>query len=353
MKILIGASNSKIFHLKEFEDTLQKFNIETKLVSDINVVDAFPSRNLKKWIKPTSKIENIVEEFKPDLILADQPKHFALKATESKIPLILHLRGDFWSEITWARETLYKFPHKRFVLKKWENIAKKCFENSSVMLPICKFLETRMKEFYPQKPSHVFYQGISSERWFPSKGMNLKHPCVGFLQGAVIWGKSKEMLTLSQIIKKNPNITFYWAGDGPYRERILSVLKKFENFKWLGPLKYPDQVRNFLQEIDVYGLASGIDMSPLTLLEAQLMKKPVISTNVGGIPELMKDTETGYLVDIGNYVEWNKKINLILDDQKTSKRMGELGRKYVVEKFNWEKITEDFLKMVHQKFQLK
>ena len=353
MKILIGASSSKIFHLKEFEKSLHKSNIDVKVVHDIEVVDRFPSRNLKNWIKPKNEIKNIIKEFVPDLIIADQPKHFTLAASKTKIPFLLHLRGDFWSEIIWAKETLYKTPHKQFVLKKWEKIAKTCFENSTMMLPICKYLEKRMKEFYPDKPSHVFYQGISSERWYPSDGMKLKHPCVGFLQGAVIWGKAKEMLTLKKVIEKNPNVTFYWAGDGPYREQILSVLKKFDNFRWLGPLKYPDEVRNFLHEIDVYGLASGIDMSPLTLLESQLMKNPVIATDVGGIPELMKDTESGYLVKVGDHKEWNNKINLILNDLEKSKKMGEFGRKYVSENFSWEKITEDFLKIVHKKFESK
>ena len=352
MKILIGASSSKIFHLKEFEKTLQELKVDAKVVHDIEVVDRFPSRNLKNWIKPMSQIDEIIREFSPDLIIADQPKHFALEASKTKIPMLLHLRGDFWSEITWARETLYKSPHKRVVLNQWGKIAQKCFENSTMMLPICKFLENRVKEFYPKKSTHVFYQGISSNRWFPSGGMNLKHPCVGFLQGAVIWGKAKEMLTLKKVIEKNPKITFYWAGDGPYRDQILSVLKKYENFKWLGPLKYPEEVRNFLHEIDVYGLASGIDMSPLTLLESQLMEKPVIATEVGGIPELMKNSDSGYLIKKEDSIEWDKKINLILSDKEKAKDMGKVGRKFVIDNFSWEKITENFIKMVNKKFNL-
>lgn len=353
LKLLIGASSSKLFHLEEFGNALQKYNVEVKLVHDVETVNGFPSRNFKNWIKPHSKIDEVIQEFVPDLILADQPKHFALEASKSRIPLLLHLRGDFWSEIKWARDTLYRFPHKRIILNQWKKIAKTCFENSSIMLPICKYLEKRIKEFYPKKSTHVFYQGISSDRWFPTDGMKLKHPCVGFLQGSVIWGKTKEMLTLKDVIEKNPEITFYWAGDGSYSEKILSVLKKFDNFRWLGSLKYPNEVRNFLQEIDIYGLASGIDMAPLTLLEAQLMKKPVIATEVGGIPELMKNEGSGFLVKTGGSKEWIEKINSILNDQKESKRMGEVGRDYVVENFGWEKITKDFLKFINEKYELK
>jgi glycosyltransferase involved in cell wall biosynthesis len=141
-----------------------------------------------------------------------------------------------------------------------------------------------------------------------------------------------------------PDVMFYWAGDGPYRDKILSTLEKYDNFKWLGNLQYPDKVREYFTEIDVYALVSGIDMSPLTLQEAQLMKKPVVATNVGGIPELMKDGETGFLVEKGNSEEWIKKISILIDSKEKRKEMGENGRKFVEENFSWEKIAKEFLK---------
>ena len=130
------------------------------------------------------------------------------------------------------------------------------------------------------------YQGINSKNWFFEKGMKLKHPCVGLVQSANIWGKTREMLILKNVLKKFPNVMFYLVGDGPYAKTLNLELSQFENFKWLGNLEYTNGVRQFLSEIDIYALISGIDMAPLTLLEAQLMKKPVIATSVGGIPEL-------------------------------------------------------------------
>ena len=191
-----------------------------------------------------------------------------------------------------ARETLYKSPPKRIALQKWEDIAETCFQGSKIILPICNFLSDVVTRRYPSKTVETLYQGISPSNWFETDGMKLKHPCVGLLQSAIIWDKTKEMLILENILEKMPNITFYWAGDGPYRDKIISKLEKFENFKWLGSLEYPDKVREYLSEIDVYALLSGIDMSPLTLQEAQLMQKPVVATNVGGIPELIKNNET-------------------------------------------------------------
>ena len=187
------------------------------------------------------------------------------------------------------------------------------------------------------------YQGINSENWFESSGMSLKHPCVGLVQGAVILEKTEQLLTLTKVLEKMPETTFYWVGDGPYKENVLPVLEKYDNFKWLGALEYPNKIRDFLTEIDVYVLLSGIDMSPLTLLEAQLMKKPVIATNVGGIPELMKEKENGFLIEKGDSEKLIEYLQIIFNDNDKARTMGNSGRKFVEENFSWKNITERFI----------
>ena len=196
---------------------------------------------------------------------------------------------------------------------------------------------------YSEKPVETLYQGISSENWFNVEGMQLKHPCVGILQSATIWEKTKELLILPKILERLPDVHFYWAGDGVYRDQVLPVLQKFKNFHWLGSLDYPDKVREFLSEIDVYALITGIDMSPLTLQEAQLMEKPVVATNVGGIPELMKDGKTGFLIEKDNPTELFDKLSLLLNNLENAQEMGKKGKEFVKSNFNWDKICNDFL----------
>lgn len=348
MKLLIGGAKSKFFHLKEFADALTKYGIEYKLVHDEDIYDGFPSRNFKNWFQTRTRFNELIKDFKPDAIFVDRQRHFALAATESNIPTFMLLRGDFWSEIKWARQTLYKSLFRRLALWKWNRIAKTCFSKSSVILPICEYLENIVKENYPNKPTAVLHGGIDSLRWHPVSGMDLKHPCVGLLQGAWIWGKTKEMLILSKALESMPDVTFYWAGDGPYRNYILDVLGKYQNFKWLGPLQYPDKVREYLSSIDIYALISGIDMSPLTLQEAQLMEKPVIATRVGGIPELMEDNKTGFLIEKGDHKSFTDKLSILLNDSKKSHEMGITGRKFVIDNFSWDIIAKRFVDILKQ-----
>jgi len=343
MRLLIGGSPSKMFHLKEFVNALTDLGVDCKLVVDTDICRGFPSRKITDWFQNRKKFNKLISEFKPDIILVDRQRHFAFAASKQNIPLVIHLRGDIWKEIEWAKHTLYKSFPKRIALHVWISITRQTFQKSALIVPICLYLEKNIKQHYPNKKISVLHGGITSSRWYSSEGIILKHPCVGLLQGAVIWGKAQEMLVLENVLKSMPDVTFYWAGDGPYRDKILSVLGKYDNFKWLGALQYPDKVREYLTEIDVYALISGIDMSPLTLQEAQLMKKPVVATNVGGISELMKNNETGFLVEKGNAEEWIEKLSLLINDEQKRKNMGENGRKFVEENFNWNKIAREFL----------
>jgi len=343
MKLLIGGSSSKMFHLKEFSQVLEKNNVETKLVLDVDYADGFPSRKMSNWFSKDKKFKDLIQEFRPDLILVDRQRHFALEASNTEIPLVVHLRGDYWKEMEMAKKTLYSSPPKKIAINKWDQIGEKCFQAASKILPICRHLEEEVKKHYPEKSSSVMYQGISSDNWYEGEGMKLRHPCVGLVQGAVILEKTEELLTLTRVLEEMPETTFYWVGDGPYKENVLPILEKYDNFKWLGALEYPNKIRDFLTEIDVYTLLSGIDMSPLTLLEAQLMKKPVIATNVGGIPELMKHKESGFLIEKGDSEKLIEYLQIIFNDYDKAKTMGNSGRKFVEDNFSWEIIAKKFI----------
>ena len=81
------------------------------------------------------------------------------------------------------------------------------------------------------------------------------------------------------------------------------------------------------------------------------MEKPVIATSVGGIPELMKDKETGFLVKKDNPKELAEKISILVNDTKKSENMGKKGKDFVIKNFNWDKICHDFLESL-KKYEL-
>jgi glycosyltransferase involved in cell wall biosynthesis len=343
MKLLIAEDKSRASHLDRFCIELEKLGIECKIIGDLDIfTDDGLIEKYSKYISTPHKFKKLIKEFKPDFILVERVSQFASLVVKSKIPLIFFLLGDFWSEIDFAKKNCGSIQEKIKISMK-ERMAEKCFEGSRIIFPICNYLEKIVNEKYPNKKTTVMYQGISLSEWGSIKGKNLKHPCVGLLQGATIWGKTQEMLILSEVLKAKPDVMFYWAGNGQHKDKILNELNKFDNFEWLGSLEYPKEVQEFLSEIDVYALISGQDMSPHTLLEAGLMKKPIIATNVGGVSESLINEKTGYLVKQGNSEEIIKKITQILENENKAKEMGEEGYEFVKEKFLWKKIAEKFI----------
>jgi len=351
LRIIFAIDKSRFDYLLPLTNFLSKNNIECKIINDLDIYDnSLFSKKILRWLYTPSKFKQIINNYLPDFIFTERTSHFSSLVLKTNIPLIIFIRGNMWIESEIAKKTIHTSITKKIELDLKNRITEKCFKNkSTIILPICNYLTEIIKNRYPKKNIKTFYQGIEVDFWKPlSSKNNLIHPCVGLLQGAHIWGKAQEMLTLEKVLKEFPKITFYWAGDGPYAEKILSVLKKYPNFKWLGNLDYPNKVKEYLDEIDIYALISGMDMSPHTVLEASMMEKPVIATNVGGIPELMKDNETGFLVEKGNHEQIIEKISFLLENPEIAGKMGIAGRKFIEENFSWEKIAKEFLKSLQQ-----
>tara|TARA_B110000014_G_C20125186_1_gene598715 strand:- start:853 stop:1917 length:1065 start_codon:yes stop_codon:yes gene_type:complete len=347
MKLLIAyGSLGKYFHLKEFAVELERQNIQVKLVHDIDYSKGFPSKQISDWFNGDKKFQNLIEEFKPDAIFTDRQGHFALHAIKSAIPTFILLRGHYWQEYFWGMKTMGRNLKTRLVIWFKNKISEQVFSEATAILPICKYLEDVVKEKYPEQHTGVFLEGIDSSRWHHTEKMKLNAPSVGLVQDANWWGKTKEILVLEKVLEKMPNVNFYWVGDGQYRKNITTKLEKYENFKWLGRLEYPDEIRKFLETIDVYALITGMDLAPLTLKEAQLMEKPVIATNVGGDGEMMIDGKTGFLVKEGNAEEIIQRLGKLLEDSEFAIKMGKEGAKFVKQEFNWEKVTKNFLEII-------
>ena len=349
MKLLIAGDKTRFYHLEGFRNALQKNNIKCKLIYDKEYSNKFFDINIKNRLGKQKKLKKLLDEFGPDVVLLDRLSGIATEVTKSNIPLFILLRGNFWEESKWAKATIYTSPRKRLSFFKNQRFAKTCFNNASVILPISKYLENVVRKNIPGKRVELFpADGRDPAEWNQISGMDLKHPCVGLLQGMNVWGKTRELLTLTKVMKELPDVTFYFAGDGFYKDKIIPRLKNFENFVWLGSLEYPVEVKKFLSEIDIYLLLSGMEGLGQTIIEALLMEKPVIATNIGGIPELIEDGKTGFLIETGNHEDLIKKINHVFDQPVIANNMGAKGKKIIKENFNWDKIAKKFVLILNQ-----
>ena len=347
LRLLVVGDKTRFIHLKQFIIELEKIGIECKLIYDIEFIDKFFQMNIKKKMEKDKHFKKILKEFEPDVVLLDRISKIGKKVIEQNIPLLILLRGNYWEESLWAKKTIYKSRIKKLAAAKNEELFDLCLRKSSLILPISKYLENEVRKRYPEKNIKLFpADGRDPEEWLPITVQKLKHPCVGLLQGLNIWGKSKELLTLKNVLKELPQVTFYLAGDGIYRDQIIPELQNFKNFVWLGNLEYPNEVKEFFTEIDVYVLLSGLEGLGQTIIEASLMKKPIIATNVGGIKDLIQDGKTGFLIQSGDESELTKKILFLLENNSKAEIMGENACLHIKKNFSWPKIALDFSRII-------
>ena len=315
-----------------FAERLSKFGVECKVVKDHRIADR-SYKHIRLWRQFSKEFNNIVDDFKPDVIIAS-PGDFGAAALRSNIPLIVYLHGNYWQEEATKRMAngmsfLNKITHKRYVAT-----LDRCMRGSVATLAVSEYLSKIAQEKYPYKSVYTLYLGVEQALWYPEKGMTLKHPCVGLVQRATIWDKIQEMHVLKHVMDRLPKVNFYWGGSGRYAEEVLESLQGCPNFTYLGNLEYPDKVRQFLTEVDIYALLTGLDAAPQTIKEASMMAKPVIATDVGGVHEIIDDGKTGFLVRKGVSDDIVKKISYLLEDQKRACVMGSYGREYMNKNFS-------------------
>lgn len=112
---------------------------------------------------------------------------------------------------------------------------------------------------------------------------------------------------------------------------------------------FQENVADFLEAFDVFVLSSRLEGFGIVLLEAMAMKKPVVATRVGGVPEVVEAGVTGYLVPPDNAHELALAIQDLLKDSATRKRMGEEGKKRVERLFTKRRVMHQ-LEEVYKQF---
>jgi spore coat protein SA len=90
----------------------------------------------------------------------------------------------------------------------------------------------------------------------------------------------------------------------------------------------------------VFVLPSYQEALPKVVLEAMSCSRPIVSTNQGGIPEMIEDGKNGILVEYGAVTALADAIVNLLNDEGRSQKMGRLNRSKVEEMFTWTKVAE-------------
>jgi N-acetyl-alpha-D-glucosaminyl L-malate synthase BshA len=109
-------------------------------------------------------------------------------------------------------------------------------------------------------------------------------------------------------------------GDGPERRNMESLARKLNLYDEIRFLGKQDAIEELLSLADLFLMPSASESFGLAALEAMACEVPVISTNVGGLPEVNIHGETGYLADLGDVDSMAKYAIEILESEETLTR---------------------------------
>jgi glycosyltransferase involved in cell wall biosynthesis len=145
--------------------------------------------------------------------------------------------------------------------------------------------------------------------------------------------------------KKKKNQIIYIGRDS--FEKGIDILKKIEN-RIEGKVVYCTdspwkETMKKLKESTILVVPSRMESIPQVIKEAFYLKIPVIATNVGGISELIKNGETGILVESKKFSSLLDEINKLLKNPILQKKLSENGHKFIIENYTWESLYQKYV----------
>jgi glycosyltransferase involved in cell wall biosynthesis len=99
-------------------------------------------------------------------------------------------------------------------------------------------------------------------------------------------------------------------------------------------------------QADIFALPTRADLSPAAICEAMAMKLPVVTTNVGGLNELVVDGETGFIAASEDENEYDEKLYRLVKDPSLRYNFGENARRVVEEKYDIKKNADKVLNIM-------
>lgn len=205
----------------------------------------------------------------------------------------------------------------------------KKIERASFVACISHFCRSQAMGFSPRgdwSKLHIVHCGVDPDRYKDANAASgQKLLFVGRLASV------KGLPILLQSLVDVPEATLTVIGDGPGRSDLQSQARDLgvaQRVDFVG-YKSQDEVADALKRHDIFVLPSFAEGVPVVLMEAMASQRPVIATQIAGIPELVEAGVDGLLVPPGNVAALTQALQTLVLDDKLQAKMGKSGRKKV------------------------
>jgi len=152
----------------------------------------------------------------------------------------------------------------------------------------------------------------------------------------------EDVIRIFDVVRQKLPSKLFLVGDGPERsncEKLARELNLMNDIKFLGK---QIELVPLLSASDIFLMPSQSESFGLSALEAMACELPVISSSVGGLPELVLHGETGYIAEIGDIDRMAKYAIELLTNSARYKMFAAAGRKRAVDNFSSEKVVDEY-----------
>lgn len=154
------------------------------------------------------------------------------------------------------------------------------------------------------------------------------------------------------IAAAGPHLAENWhlihIGDGPTMADIRALVDQHPKRDHIHLAGRRGDVERCLNAFDVFALSSDSEGLPLVIPEAMATKIPVVSTAVGGIPKVVVDGETGYLVPPGDEAALSDRLAALSANREKAKEFGERGYERALSEYSARRMGDDYMALYYE-----
>lgn len=248
-----------------------------------------------------------------------------------------------------SSHAFFRYFHHNIV----KQIELRALRKSTHIIPNCFYISNLLTEKFniPPEKMSVVHRGINLSRFNVKPSPNkYKSKKVLFIGANIERKGAMDLIKAAPIVlKEYPNTEFIIIGNAApeYRQKINDFLVKHnikKNFKFINKVGNEQTVK-YYKEANVFVMPTLMEALGCVFMEAMAARTPVVGTNIGGVPELIKDSKNGLLVNLHSPEQIADCIIKVLEKPDFAQKLGEAGRKYVLEHHNLEIMTKKLVRI--------
>ena len=313
--------------------------------------DNVPFKALQFWLKLPEVIMEAESINKFDIIHFNGLSYWFLKNKLSKVPHIITIHHLVTDAIKCNNLSLIS----RFCDIRGENsffipfIEKKCVKCADKIISVSEFTKKQIVDNYKISPGkiEVVYNGMElKEQTFTEKELDELKKQYGIPQKPVILfvgrvddhrkGLDFLLRSFKNVLEMIDSILLVVGKGDQTNAKKIAMSLGIHNHVFFTGFVNESTLKKCYSLCDVYAVPSRLEGFGLTILEAMAAGKPVVATNVGAIPEIIKIGENGTLVQFDDIFDFANVMHIHLDNKSSDESLSGKNKSYMQRKYNWK-----------------